>query len=259
VKSISSAEPGLIWDTSPTNESPKSEWLDEDSPPGSSVLSLSPVKVKYDSLSPIEFSFHSDSTDLVSVSLTPGRLSPSTYLALANGVSIPWGLPVPKESMVTSLFFKNHVTWPRHDDSERGFLEALPSMYHNSSTNSLLHKAVNALALGTMSNACMSTSLRCEARREYGKALQGLGVAIKSASLATSDETLMSILLFAVYEQITWSYPSRDAWTRHVNGAVTLVKLRGQNQMATPVSKRLFRAVRTLMVMEFHSSGRERC
>jgi hypothetical protein len=161
--------------------------------------------------------------------------------------------------MVTSLFFKNHVSWPRHDDSERGFLEALPSMYQKSSASSLLHKAVNALALGTLSNARMSTPLRCEARREYGKALQELGVAIKSVSLATSDETLMSILLFAVYEQITWSYPSRTAWTRHVNGAVTLVKLRGQSQMANPLSKRLFRAVRTLMVGNFHSLARERC
>jgi hypothetical protein len=39
-----------------------------------------------------------------------------------------------------------------------------------------------------------------------------------------------------------------DIWTRHINGAVTLIKLRGKEQMLDPISRRLFCAVRTLMV-----------
>jgi hypothetical protein len=182
------------------------------------------------------------------VSTDFGSISPADYFAWANGGSIPWSLSVPKDISATSFFFQSHITWPKHDDSVRGFLEALPPMYKQSSPNSLLHKAVYAVSLGALSNARKSTPLRVEARREYGTALQELGVAIKSPSSATSDETLMSILLFALYEQITWSYSSRTAWTRHINGAVTLVKLRGQNQMENITSRRLFRAVRTLMV-----------
>ena len=67
---------------------------------------------------------------------------------------------------------------------------------------------------------------------------------------------LMSILLFALYEQVTGSYSSRTAWTRHTIGAVSLVKLRGQDQMLDPISRRLFCAVRTSMVRRLPGGSR---
>ena len=115
--------------------------------------------------------------------------------------SVPWGLSnLLSESNAVSYFFKKHVILPRHSDSQRGFLEVLKEMYDEARPSSLLHDAIRAVALGTLSNACQSRPMRVEARKIYGNALQDLGTAIQSPSPANWDELLMTILLFALYE-----------------------------------------------------------
>jgi len=87
-----------------------------------------------------------------------------------------------------------------------------------------------------------------EAQKLYGKALREVGNAIKDPTMAHSDELLMSILLFSLYETITATNESRIAWTHHISGAVSLVKLRGEEQLKNPQSLHLFRAVRASML-----------
>ena len=107
---------------------------------------------------------------------------------------------MPPELTAVPYFFHKHVLWRRHFDSQRGFLELLGEMYDEARPNSLLHEATRSVSLGAMSNAYKSRPLRCEAQKTYGKALQDLALAIQSPTLATSDELLMTILLFALYE-----------------------------------------------------------
>ena len=76
-------------------------------------------------------------------------------------------------------------------------------MYDHARATSLLHKAAHAVGLGAMANAQKSNSLRCEARKTYGRALKDLSLAIKDPSLAALDETLMTILLFSLCEVIS--------------------------------------------------------
>jgi hypothetical protein len=154
----------------------------------------------------------------------------------------------PSEITAIPYFFRKHVLMHRHLDTQRGFLELLPQMFDEARPSSLLHKATYALALGAMSNAYKSPVMRCEARKNYGRALQELGAAIQNPSMATSDEVLMSILLFSLYEQITLNLMQKTQWTSHIHGAVTLVKLRGKDQFQSPRSAHLFRAVRNLML-----------
>jgi hypothetical protein len=117
--------------------------------------------------------------------------NPCIPISLAN---------TPTETYAIPYFFRNHVLWQRDVDSQRGFLEILAQMYESSRPSSLLHKATYAVALGSMSNALKSRPMRCEARRTYGKALQELGVAIRNPNTAASDELLMAVLLFSLYE-----------------------------------------------------------
>lgn len=137
---------------------------------------------------------------------------------------------------------------PRSKDSLRGYVEVLGPMYVNAKCDSLLHQATQALALASLSNGRKSPLLRVEARKIYGNALREVGLAIKDPKAARSDEVLMSIMLFSLYEAITSTDESRTVWTRHINGAVTLVKLRGEEQLKNPTSLHLFRAVRASMV-----------
>src|ERR1700760_3894411 len=48
---------------------------------------------------------------------------------------------------------------------------------------------------------------------------------------------------------------TKDAWLSHMNGAVTLVKLRGKTQFSNPFSRKLFRAVRSAMFIASISRG----
>lgn len=43
---------------------------------------------------------------------------------------------------------------------------------------------------------------------------------------------------------------SISAWAHHIDGAVTLAKLRGPKQLESESSRKLFQAVRALMVLE---------
>ena len=75
-----------------------------------------------------------------------------------------------------------------------------------------------------------------------------MGNAIKDPALARSDEILMAIMLFSLYEAVTSTDDTRSVWTRHINGAVTLLKIRGEEMTKKPTSLHLFRAVRASMV-----------
>jgi len=191
---------------------------------------------------------------VLSVSGSPINVSTPTYDSPST----------PKDAILTSLrsldsagsrmnyavafFFRHLVQMPRSKDSLRGYIEVLGPMYTNARANSILHQATHALALASLSNGQKSPLLRVEARKLYGRALRDVGDAIKDPVLARSNEILMSIMLFSLYEAITSTDESRTVWTRHINGAVTLVKLRGESIKKDPTSLHLFRAVRASMV-----------
>jgi hypothetical protein len=156
------------------------------------------------------------------------------------------------EATAISFFLQHHANRPRTADSQRGFLEHLAPLYQRASTDSLLHRATYALSMGALSNARHSPVDRLEARRTYAKALKEMGEVIKKPRVASSNETLMTILLFSLYEQITWNSSNKTQWTSHIHGAIALLKMRGWKELENdPVSRTLFKCVRTQMVRPF--------
>ncbi len=98
-----------------------------------------------------------------------------------------------------ALFFAEYVDPPDPLRSTWGFYEYLPAMYSASSSVHLV-KAVEAAALAHLANTSSIDRLTVLARRAYGKALLDLGVAIRSKTRATADETLATLNLLANYE-----------------------------------------------------------
>lgn len=114
---------------------------------------------------------------------------------------IPMGINnTPSAALAVPYFFRNYVLSTRHADSQKGFLELLTEMWDETRPSSLLHQATYAIGLATMSNNYKSKEMRLDARREYGKALQQLGVAIQNPKVTTTDELLMTTLLCSLYE-----------------------------------------------------------
>jgi hypothetical protein len=153
-----------------------------------------------------------------------------------------------RELASTAFFLKNFAAPARQKDSIRGYLEILLPIYQNAPVDSMVHQATGAVALASLSNGFKTRLLRMEAQKLYGKALREVGNAIKDPILSRSDELLMSILLFSLYETITATNESQATWTHHISGAVSLIKLRGEEQLKNPQSLHLFRAVRASML-----------
>jgi hypothetical protein len=210
------------------------------------------------SLTPVDFHGEQpifvDPSELSPIAGSP-ELSPATSTALTNWSIEPrlsYSLSPSDHDNATSFFFRNYIVKQRHPDSTRGFLEVLHDLYNGANPSSLLHQATHAVSLASYSNFHKSNTLRSEGRKLYGKALKRLNSSIHSPQVVSSDETLMSILLFAFYEQLTYHASTKTIWTRHVNGAAAIIGMRGKNKFQSRQSLQLFRAVRTLMVCFTH-------
>ena len=115
-------------------------------------------------------------------------------------MSIPPSLDLAKETTATAFFIKNFAMSQFQQDSLRGYIELLLPMYQNSRGDSVLQKATHAVALGALGARHNISSFRVDANRIYGKALREVGAQIRDPATAKSDELLMSILLFSLFE-----------------------------------------------------------
>lgn len=152
------------------------------------------------------------------------------------------------EQEATTSFFQTFVLSPKGVDTTRGYLEVAASMYEEAKEGSALRLATEAVAISAMANEPRREDLTQHAAKHYGQALVATQVAIQDPEEATSDATLLSILLCGLYESITSSDHSMPAWTKHIDGAVAIVKERGVKQFESPRSLSLFRAVRAQML-----------
>jgi hypothetical protein len=150
------------------------------------------------------------------------------------------------EQQATSFFFENFAPTSKSKDTSRGFLDLLAPMYEKTSTNSPLSMATEALAVRTAANFPGGKHLLHHAESLYGRALKAVQRAIQEPSQATKDETLLSILLFSIYESTTTS--NIDNWSKHIKGAVSIVRSRGPAQFDDTESLLLFRSTRTQML-----------
>ena len=82
----------------------------------------------------------------------------------------------------------------------RGFLELLAPLYNSTKSSSALHLATNAVALAACGNYPGRQDLLREAATTYGKALKKLNDDLKDPAVSRSDETVLAILLFSLYE-----------------------------------------------------------
>lgn len=115
------------------------------------------------------------------------------------------------------------------------------AMYRPSDGDPQLTASMKAVGLAGFSNIACAPELMKEARKSYMTALQLTNTALRSPVEAVKDSTLLSIMILSLYETVTgYNQRSLAAWAEHVNGAATLVKLRGHEQLETPAGLRMF-------------------
>ena len=151
---------------------------------------------------------------------------------------VPRTLTISIDDMARDAFFTHYVS---------GFsttYDVIESLYAQSPADRPLPASVDAVSLAFLSFQFDSTQALRISREKYLSALPLLNKALKSSESATSDSTLLAVLLLDLFEKITNNNPrSISSWMSHINGALALVELREspplQNHAGLQLSVRL--------------------
>lgn len=188
----------------------------------------------------------SDTDGLQSTSLS--RSLESEALA-DSSVMIPQTILQSQEEHALCFFFSEYILTSRHPEASQGYLGYLEKFYTNAKRDSPITAATSAIALAAFSAIPGKRELRLQARRQYGEAVSRLKLAISDPVQARSDGTLISVLLFGLFESLTCNVQSLANWGKHNDGAVALVKARGDSIFENPVSRQLFFVTRDQTVL----------
>ncbi|RAO64314.1 uncharacterized protein BHQ10_000326 [Talaromyces amestolkiae] len=126
--------------------------------------------------------------------------------------------------------------------SPSAWLTYLESVLSCTDANSQLSlSAVLAPAIAIFSHEQKRPSLMYIARRYYLTAIADTGLRLTSIQHAVRDSTLMSINLLTLFEARAFQgrSPPTD-WTTHIEGAVELIRLRGNDQFKSVLGQALF-------------------
>ncbi|KAF1833866.1 hypothetical protein BDW02DRAFT_569612 [Decorospora gaudefroyi] len=112
----------------------------------------------------------------------------------------------------------------------------------------LVAACMTALGIAGVANLYMDPRLKREATRRYLNAIKMANAAISSPKDAKSDSTLISVNLLSMFEA-TNNDQTLDGWIKHVDGATSLVKLRGMDQFSTLAGQRMYLQTAGLITM----------
>lgn len=114
-------------------------------------------------------------------------------------------------------------------------------MHKTSVFDETLSTAVKAISYASYAHHNRSGSLEDASRYQYTKAIGLTNKALQDSEDCVKDTTLLSIMLLGMYEVITGTnQKSIQAWMEHVRGSAALLKLRGRQQLDSPIGRRLF-------------------
>ncbi|KAI9836469.1 MAG: hypothetical protein M1819_001501 [Sarea resinae] len=153
----------------------------------------------------------------------------------AVSIAVPQTITTTIDERARAAFFSHYVS---------GFsktYDVLERLYVQPRLDSHLEASIDAVSLAIYDLQCRgSMSVSQRARQKYSLALPLLNQALRSASSATSDSTLLAVLLLDLFEKLTNTNPrSTASWMSHVNGALALVKLRDAGHLQTYTGRRL--------------------
>ena len=149
-------------------------------------------------------------------------------------------------------------------DEGLGLLRVMPSLYAGAQPSSPCVPAILAMAWMTSAPFASVDQRMVVARRKYGEAVVKLREALKDPSTAKADDTLFTVLLMLMLEvfrpfapllccrywgmtlltpviqNMTATSKSMPNPTKHIDGAIVLVNLRGLQNFVSDVARTLF-------------------
>ena len=147
---------------------------------------------------------------------------------------------IPQTLTVTTIDKARNAFFSRYVFGFSKTYDVLGSLYEQSPLDQHLAASVDAVSLAFFSFQFECNQASSIAREKYLCALPLLNKALKSIECATSDTTLLAVLLLDLFEKITNRNPrSTESWMSHVNGALALIDLRDNTQFRNYTGLRL--------------------
>lgn len=113
-----------------------------------------------------------------------------------------------------------------------------------------LTASMDAVALAYLNYQRHTPNVQTEARQHYITALRLMSKALQDPELARKNSSLLAILLLDLYEKVTNKEPHYEgAWAAHLQGALALVKMRGDEQFNDPMVVRILLRVSTNQII----------
>ncbi|KAI4688233.1 uncharacterized protein J4E84_005164 [Alternaria hordeiaustralica] len=118
----------------------------------------------------------------------------------------------------------------------------------------LVSTTMTALGIAGVANLYMDPRLKAEATRWYLEAIKMANKAISSPEAVKADSTLTAVNLLSMFEA-TFNDTSLAGWSNHVDGAASLIRLRGMEQFSTPAGQRMYLHTVGLLTMNCMGKG----
>lgn len=179
--------------------------------------------------------------DLLPSLLRPTAEMNSTAAGFGGAVN-PLANPSPSlEAIAICFFVNNYVSFP--SGPSPGFLSYIISALEpDSPGSSLVKSAVQAVGLASLASTTGGgAELTHKSWVYYMETSRQISQDLAEPAKAKQDSTLIVIILFSLFEAITCiGFSSLDAWKQHVEGAASILLLRGSSQFETPTGRLIF-------------------
>ncbi|CAI7618733.1 unnamed protein product [Penicillium viridicatum] len=101
--------------------------------------------------------------------------------------------------------------------------------------------AIRAVGLAGLASTTGADSVMRKARSSYAEAIERVNVALVDSRVARNDSAIFAVMVLGLFESITCSGDeSLEAWKCHINGAASLLILRGTSQFHTRQGLQIF-------------------
>lgn len=121
---------------------------------------------------------------------------------------------------------------------------AMDQLRYKKKCAAIVEPVVSAVGLAALANITGNGNVVRSARSLYVKALHTTNEALRDARNFKEDATVVSILLLGFFESMTCiGSDSLEAWSRHIDGATSLLLHRGTSQFHTTAGQHVFQEV----------------
>ncbi|CAG8903154.1 unnamed protein product [Penicillium egyptiacum] len=149
-------------------------------------------------------------------------------------------------------FFLSHYV-VRQSGPSSGFFDYVPAMLaQDDGGNDMLEGAILAVGFSGLARTTSQADLLTRSMMMYTRTMERVNLALADPQAARRDSTIVSVLVLALYE---FSKASIDGWKHHIEGATSLLNLRGRSQFSTSTGLQIFKDVFSQLLTNCLRSG----